>query len=73
MSNFEKLKRDGVIQRGRKPKTESTRNNEKYKIRAEARRRASLVLQHRYADEFEILFAEELASMSQSEEVSEKL
>jgi hypothetical protein len=69
MSSFEQLKRDGVIQRGRKPKSEQTRNQEKYKIRAEARRRASLVLQHRYADEFDVLVAEELASMTKSETV----
>jgi len=66
MSNFEQLKRDGVIQRGRKPKGESRPNHEKYKVRAEARRRASLVLQHRHAEEFDALVAEELASMQES-------
>jgi len=64
MSNFEQLKRDGVISRGRKPKGEAKPNHEKYRIRAEARRRAALVLQHNHRDEFEALIEQELASMT---------
>lgn len=64
MSNFQQLKRDGVISRGRKPKSESKPNHEKYKIRAEARRRAALVLQHNHRDEFEALIEQELQSMT---------
>jgi hypothetical protein len=64
MSNFEQLKRDGVISRGRKAKGETKPNHEKYRIRAEARRRASLVLQHNHRDEFEALIEQELASMA---------
>lgn len=64
MSNFEQLKRDGVISRGRKPKGESKSNTEKYRTRAEARRRAALVLQHNHREEFESLIEQELASMT---------
>ena len=64
MSNFEQLKRDGVISRGRKPKGQSNPNHHKYKMRAEARRRASLVLQHNHREEFELLVEQELASMT---------
>lgn len=64
MSNFQQLKRDGVISRGRKPKGESKPNSEKYKLRAEARRRAALVLQHNHQDEFQLLIEQELASMT---------
>jgi len=64
MTNFEQLKRDGVISRGRKPKAESKPNHDKYKVRAEARRRASLVLQHNHREEFESLVEQELKSMT---------
>jgi hypothetical protein len=66
MSNFEQLKREGIIQRGRKPQSGTRQNSEKYKIRTEARRRASLVLQHRHMEEFQALVEEELASFNDS-------
>lgn len=66
MTNFEQLKRAGVISRGRKASGESNPNKEKYKQRAEARRRASLVLQHNHRAEFDALTEQELASMAQA-------
>lgn len=64
MTNFEQLKRDGVISRGRKASQRQKPNTEKYKMRAEARRRASLVLQHNHREEFDALVESELASMT---------
>ena len=55
--------------RGRKPlpaKEKARRveiQKEKNRIRQEARRRASLVLQHRYADEFDALYKVEFANI----------
>ena len=55
--------------RGRKPlpAEEKARRveiqKEKNRLRQEARRRASLVLQHRYADEFEALYKVEFANI----------
>jgi len=64
MSAFEELKREGVIQRGRKAKSAGNQPKEKkYYLRAEARRRAGLVLQHRYRDEFEALVEAEILAM----------
>jgi hypothetical protein len=63
MTNFEQLKQKGFISRGRKASGESNPNKEKYKQRAEARRRASLVLQHNHRSEFDTLIKQELASM----------
>jgi hypothetical protein len=71
MSNFEQLKREGMISRGRKPKNESKLNHEKYKVRAEARRRASLVLQHNHREEFDALVEAELTAMNNVTNVTE--
>jgi len=55
--------------RGRKPlpAAEKARRmeiqKEKNRLRQEARRRASLVLQHRYADEFDALYKVEFANI----------
>jgi hypothetical protein len=55
--------------RGRKPlpAEEKARRveiqKEKNRLRQEARRRASLVLQHRYADEFDALYKVEFANI----------
>lgn len=55
--------------RGRKPlpAVEKARRmeiqKEKNRLRQEARRRASLVLQHRYADEFDALYKVEFANI----------
>jgi len=60
MTNFNDLKRDGMISRGRKAQNKPKSNTDKYRIRAEARRRASLVLQHNHREEFELLVQQEL-------------
>jgi hypothetical protein len=55
--------------RGRKPLTPEIKaqrleiQKQKNRLRQEARRRASMVLQHRYAEEFEALYKAEFASM----------
>lgn len=55
--------------RGRKPLAPEEKarrvevQKEKNRLRQEARRRASLVLQHRYADEFEALYKVEFANI----------
>ena len=63
MSAFEQLKRDGVIQRGRKANLDGQQKEKKQNFRAEARRRAGLVLQHKYRAEFEALVDSEMRSM----------
>lgn len=70
MTNFEQLKRDGAISRGRKARGESNPNKEKYKKRAEARRRASLVLIHNHQAEFDLLASQEFDAMTQQEQAS---
>lgn len=65
MTNFNDLKRNGVISRGRKPQNKPKSNSEKYRIRAEARRRASLVLQHNHREEFDLLVEQELMGMEE--------
>lgn len=70
MTNFEQLKRDGAISRGRKPNGELKQNNEKYRVRAEARRRASLVLQYNHRDEFNALIKQELTSMTNPDDAT---
>jgi len=72
MSAFEKLKQEGAIQRGRKAKSTGNQPKEKkYYLRAEARRRAGLVLQHRYRDEFEALVEAEMLAMQDVSKVTE--
>jgi len=71
MSTFEQLKRDGVIQRGRKAKSGNQPKEKKYYLRAEARRRAGLVLQHRHREEFEALVEAEMLAMQQVSEVTQ--
>lgn len=73
--SYSELKQSGEVKRGRK-KTALTakeiaerkeRENIANRQRQEARRRASMVLQHNYRDEFSELYQRELANI-QSEE-----
>lgn len=64
MTNFNDLKRKGVISRGPKPKETPKSNSEKYRIRAEARRRASLVLQYNHREEYDRLVEQEFTAMT---------
>jgi hypothetical protein len=70
MSEYKQIISDpNNSKRGRKPlpPAEKARRVElqkqKNRLRQEARRRASMVLQHRYADEFESLYKAEFASI----------
>lgn len=77
-TEFERLSTTkGAIRRGRPvtltPEQKAARRAEqqrKNRIRNEARRRAHMVLQHRYADEFRSLMNEELDNLSSSEKYS---
>lgn len=66
---YQQLKKQLGVSRGRKPLPieERSRRAELRKVEAkrknEAKRRASFVLQTRYSEEFEKLFAEEMKSM----------
>jgi hypothetical protein len=74
-TEFERLINEtGAIRRGRPatltPEQKAARREEqkrKNRIRNEARRRAHLVLQHRYNDEFRTLMNEELQNLNGSE------
>lgn len=74
-TEFERLSTTkGAIRRGRPatltPEQKAARREEqkrKNRIRNEARRRAHMVLQHRYADEFTALMNDELDNLSKSE------
>jgi len=74
-TEFEQLiSSKGAIRRGRPatltPEQKAARREEqkrKNRIRNEARRRAHMVLQHRYADEFTALMNDELDNLSKSE------
>jgi len=70
MTNFEQLKQKGFIARGRRASGESNPNKAKYKKRAEARRRASLVLIHNHQAEFELLVEQEFGAMTEQEQAS---
>lgn len=70
MSEYEKIITNVGKRRGRKPLPEAERarrkalQKEQNKRRQEARRRAYLVLQHRYPSEFEALLAEEYEALA---------
>ena len=72
MSEYQKIIESGKSNRGRKPlpPEEKARRQELQKIenrkRAEARRRAALVLQHRHSDEFQKLYKEEFKAITSS-------
>ena len=71
MSDYKKLVQ-GNTKRGRKPLPADEKQRrielqkEQNRLRQEARRRAALVLQHRYSDEFTGLFSVELESLKNS-------
>lgn len=70
-SKYEQLKKAGLISRGRSKKKltkeEIKERDERAKIanrqRQEARRRASIILQKTYKDEFDDLYQRELAEL----------
>lgn len=70
MSEYEKIIDSVGKRRGRKPLPEAERERrrelqkEQNKRRQEARRRAYLVLQHRYPSEFEALVAQEYEALA---------
>ncbi len=72
MSEYQKIIANGKSTRGRKPLPleEKARRQEIQKEqnrkRSEARRRAALVLQHRYSDEFEQLYKEEFKAINKA-------
>jgi hypothetical protein len=71
MSEYENVVQ-GTVKRGRKPLSLEEKQGriqiqkQQNRLRQEARRRAALVLQHRYADEFVKLFSVELNSLKNS-------
>lgn len=75
-SKYEQLKKAGLISRGRSKKKlskeEIKERDERAKIanrqRQEARRRASIILQKNYKDEFDDLYQRELAELKNSNE-----
>lgn len=72
MSEYQKIIASGKSNRGRKPLPAEEKERrlqiqkEQNRKRSEARRRAALVLQHRYADEFEQLYKEEFKTIMKS-------
>jgi hypothetical protein len=64
MSEYDTLKKRGLV-RGRPRLSEEEKQSRKELTgkRQEARRRASLVLQHRYADEYVKIFEDELKAL----------
>jgi len=68
MSEYSKLKNKG-LHRGRPRLSDEERAERKraLAIRQEARRRALVVLQHKYADEYEKLLAAELKELLKAE------
>jgi hypothetical protein len=64
MSEYDTLKKRGLV-RGRPRLSEEEKKSRKEMTgkRQEARRRALLVLQHRYADEYAKIFEEELKAV----------
>lgn len=73
-TEFEKLASEPFgIRRGRKVRTEAEREarkaetKAKMRLRNEARRRAHMVLQYRYEDEFKTLMQEELNNLSKNQ------
>lgn len=75
-SKYEQMKAAGIISRGRSKKKlskqEVKEREEKAKIanrqRQEARRRASIILQKTYKDEFDDLYQRELAELKTTDE-----
>lgn len=65
MSEYNKLKSKG-LSKGRPPLSPEERQERKKlnAVKQEARRRAHLVLQHRYADEYQKIYAQELKELS---------
>lgn len=69
--SYKELKESGVVRRGRVTPTlskeEMAQRQERERIanrqRQEARRRAAMVLQHNYRDEFSELYKQELANI----------
>lgn len=64
MSEYNKLKQKG-LPRGRTPLTPEEKQLRvmRNKMRQEARRRAGIVLQHRYAEEFEMICESEFQAL----------
>lgn len=64
VSEFESLKKNGLL-RGRPRLSEQEKQNRKETTikRQEARRRASIVLQHRHIDEYNEIFEKELETV----------
>jgi hypothetical protein len=63
-SDYGKLKMQGLKRgRPRLSEEEKTKRQEVAAKRQEARRRAMIVLQHRYADEYEQIFQKELKAL----------
>jgi hypothetical protein len=75
-SKYEQMKAAGIISRGRSKKKlskqEVKEREEKAKVanrqRQEARRRASIILQKTYKDEFDDLYQRELAELKTTDE-----
>ena len=71
-TEYEKIVASGGNKRGRKPLPESERvlrlaeQREKNRMRAEARRRALIVLSHRHAEEFSGLYKTEYKAMEKA-------
>jgi len=75
-TEFERLisSEEGRVRRGRpstltpeQKKVRQERQRIKNRLRNEARRRAHVVLQHRYRDEFESLMEQELSNLSEND------
>jgi len=72
MSEYEKIIEAVGKRRGRKPLAPEERERrrsiqrEQNRKRQEARRRALLVLQHRHADEFDVILSEEINALTNS-------
>lgn len=70
MSEYEKIIEAVGKRRGRKPLAPEERDRrraiqrEQNRKRQEARRRALLVLQHRYAEEFDAILSDEIKALS---------
>lgn len=67
--NYEKILASG-LKRGRKPlpAEEKQRRQALQKIKQEARRRATIVLQHKYAEEFARMIEEEMTALTDGAE-----
>lgn len=77
-TTYEQMKNKLGITRGRKPLPVEERNRRaeirriEAKRKLEAKRRASFVLQIRYKDEFDIVFAEEMKVLKQENKFAPK-